>query len=427
MKQYSGWNWLLIDAANSFGKDKDLFEQRIEWAEMNLGHLENLIPHAETPALFHKAVLAIRKAQKGLPMGHMVAVDATASGVQLMSCLTGCEIGARSTGLVDPNKRADAYTDCTEYMNEELAKQGLAVNVLRKDAKTALMCSFYGSKAQPKQIFGEDTPELEAFYVAAPRVAPGAWELRQDLLDAWQPYVLEHGWKLPDGFDARVKVMKKIDGDDSRSRIEVDELDHATFTYEYYINEGSKRGVSLVANVTHSSDGFVVREMHRRCNYDTQVHGNACDVIYAELHDRQVKWADETIELEDDELAAYNKVCYYRDLYAKSKMATVVILPYLTAKTVKLLADEHLDKLYSIVQDMNHFGRSPLITVHDAFAAHPNRVDAVRFHYKEILADIADSNMLNHILSQLYGMPAAFQKLGNDLGDKIRASEYGLC
>lgn len=42
--------------------------------------------------------------------------------------------------------------------------------------------AFYGSKAKPKEIFGEDTPELNAFYQAAQQVAPGAWELLQDLL-----------------------------------------------------------------------------------------------------------------------------------------------------------------------------------------------------------------------------------------------------
>jgi len=81
------------------------------------------------------------------------------------------------------------------------------------------MKSFYGSKAVPKELFGEDTPELNAFYKAAHQVAPGAWELLQDLLASWQPYTLSHEWKLPDGFDAKVKVMAKRE-----ARIEVDEL-----------------------------------------------------------------------------------------------------------------------------------------------------------------------------------------------------------
>lgn len=80
MKKYSGWEYLLIDAANAYGKDKDLFEARIKWAEDNLADLENLYDTADSQPLFASAVLAIRKAQNGLPSGHLVGLDATCSG-----------------------------------------------------------------------------------------------------------------------------------------------------------------------------------------------------------------------------------------------------------------------------------------------------------------------------------------------------------
>ena len=216
MISYTGWNWLLIDLANSFGLDKKLFEERIQWAEENLHQLEALADQAETKPLYISAMLAIRKAQQGIPTGHMVAVDAVCSGVQLMSVLTGCVAGARATGLIDKGVRADAYTSLTEAMNVIL---GGGLTVSRKDAKAALMTSMYGSKKTPKEIFGKDTPELNAFYQAAQTIAPGAWELLQDLLNSWQPYALKHSWKMPDGFDAVVKVMVK-----KSIRIEVDEL-----------------------------------------------------------------------------------------------------------------------------------------------------------------------------------------------------------
>jgi hypothetical protein len=37
----------------------------------------------------------------------------------------------------------------------------------------------------------------------------------------------------------------------------------------------------------------------------------------------------------------------------------------------------------------------PLVTVHDEFKAHANNINQVRWHYKEILAEIADSNVLD--------------------------------
>lgn len=241
---YTGFEYLLIDAANSFGLDKLTFEERIGWGRTNLDQLESLTDKAESAYLFMKSVAAIRKAQQGIPTGHLVALDAVCSGMQIMSAITGCISGARATGLVDPNRRADAYTELTQSMQVIL---GSNIHVTRKDAKAALMTSCYGSKEQPKIIFGEDTQELAAFYQACMEMAPGAFELLQELLDTWQPYALAHAWKLPDGFDARVKVMKR-----EETRIEVDELDHASFTYEYYVNQGSKKGLSNVANVVHS-------------------------------------------------------------------------------------------------------------------------------------------------------------------------------
>jgi len=139
--------------------------------------------------------------------------------VQIMSALTGCHAGARATGLIDTGERPDAYTAVTDAMNRILLSQGLNVNVSRSDAKQAVMTSMYGSRAEPKRIFGEDTPELAAFYQALEEVAPGAWKLLQELLDSWQPYALEHRWVLPDGFVARVKVMQEIE-----KRLEIDEL-----------------------------------------------------------------------------------------------------------------------------------------------------------------------------------------------------------
>lgn len=349
LQLFTGWQYLLIDAANQFGWDKDLFEDRIKWAETNLNDLESLAHVAETKPLYLKAVMAIRKAQAGQPTGHLIGMDACCSGIQVMSALTGCIAGATATGLVDPNVRADAYTSVTKEMNVELGG-GLVVS--RSDAKDATMTTFYGSKAKPKEIFGEDTPELNAFYVAAQRVAPGAWELLQDLLAAWQPYALKHCWKLPDGFDAVVKVMGK-----KEARIEVDELNHATFTYEFYENEGSKTGISLPANVTHSVDAYVLRCVHRRCNYSFEVVVNVQGHIERELEARQAYSGEIISAMEGSKLA------YYIKQYNRSGMADIVILPYLNAN-VCMLSTKHLEALHTIIGSMLKHYPFEVVTIH---------------------------------------------------------------
>lgn len=416
MKTFTGWQYLLIDLANHYGHDKKLFEERIQWAESMIaqgpGYLEAKAPMAETKPLYLKAVMAIRKAQQGIPTGHLVGLDACCSGIQVMSALTGCVAGAESTGMVNPNARADAYSKATEVMGALL---GNTVNVSRAQAKDAIMTSFYGSKKVPKDLFGEDTPELSAFYQAAHTIAPGAWELLQDLLASWQPYALAHTWKLPDGFDARVKVMKK-----KTARIEVDELAHATFSYEFYENEGAKNGLSNVANLTHSVDGWILRSMHRRCNYDREIVERADHLIEGELVAR-------SMGMLQDLDCHHTKMAYYIAQYTRSTLADAVILPHLTEDTVQCLSSDHLMALTAIVQGMLKHPPFELVTVHDEFKAHANNMNQVRWMYREIMAEIAESDVLDDLLGQITGVPGTFQKMNFNLPELIRQSNYALC
>jgi len=50
----------------------------------------------------------------------------------------------------------------------------------------------------------------------------------------------------------------------------------------------------------------------------------------------------------------------------------------------------------------------------------------LRLHYREILAQLAESTVLDDILSQLYGTTGTFQKKSTNLGAKIRKSNYAL-
>jgi hypothetical protein len=409
MNTYTGWQYLLIDVANNFGLDKLTFEDRIKWATNELNNLEELTHDADSKPLYIKAVQAVRKAQAGLPSGHMVALDACCSGIQIMSAMTGCVVGATNTGLVNPDVRADAYSTLTEVMNDILDAE---ISVPRKHAKEALMTVMYGSKAKPKEIFGEDTPEISAFYQAAEKIAPGAYDLLQDLLGSWQPYALVHQWKLPDGFTARIKVMQK-----KEARIEVDELNHASFTYEFYENEGSKKGLSNVANVVHSVDAYVLRSMHRRCNYDIEIVEIAAAYISEVLGG----------SMEFGVNPSSDKLLYYIEQYKRSGMADIVILPYINSvEDAASLSNDHLKALSQIISTMLPHKPFPLVTIHDAFAAHPNNLNHVRQHYIDIFAEIAQSNILSDILSQIHGAKGSIKKLSTNLSDLIKGSNYAL-
>ena len=80
MKTFSGFEYVMIDICNQFGLDKIPFADRIAWVNEHMDELESLVDQAETQPLYMKAVLALRKAQKGIPSGHLVGLDACASG-----------------------------------------------------------------------------------------------------------------------------------------------------------------------------------------------------------------------------------------------------------------------------------------------------------------------------------------------------------
>lgn len=136
MKLFSGAEYLMIDAATHFGLDKKTFEERIEWTKANLLDLELMLPYAKEKPLYLKSVYAIRDTQASIPTGHLVEFDSCASGIQIMSAVMGCKIGAMNTGLVNPTKMPDAYSTLTDHMKQDL---GYVIDVSRDDAKQALM------------------------------------------------------------------------------------------------------------------------------------------------------------------------------------------------------------------------------------------------------------------------------------------------
>lgn len=243
-KEYTGIEYLAIDVANAKGLDKKEFETRIQWVKDNQHQLMDLVNQADEPILYTKAVNHFHKALKGLPTGHTVALDAVCSGLQLMSVMTGCKSGCEITGLIDPNKRVDAYTEVTKYMNELLGDE--AVEVDRKDAKASIMTSLYGSKAKPIEIFGEDTHQLEAFYQALEDKCEGAYTLLNELIDAWDRSKTFNHWVLPDGYNVYIPVMQSI-----TDRVKIEELDY-TMSVQTHVNKPLDYSVSLAANAVHS-------------------------------------------------------------------------------------------------------------------------------------------------------------------------------
>jgi len=250
MQQFTGTQYLKIDIANCFGLDKETWSDRLSWVAANEPNLELLAPDADAPILYRKAVRALRAVQRGEPTRHIMGLDATASGLQIMAAMSGCFNTAEAVNLLDTGVRKCFYRTVSDFMNTIPG-----IRVTRERVKKPVMTAFYGSTAQPKEIFGEG-PELVAFYKAMEEKATGPYHLMGLFQSHWRPDVEYHTWKLPDGHIAKVPVTQTIE-----KSLEIDELDHLRFTYRATLLCPKTQGRALAANIVHSVDGWVVRQM----------------------------------------------------------------------------------------------------------------------------------------------------------------------
>ena len=253
---FTGKEYLKIDVAGNFGLDKLTWDERIAWFDANEAQLSSLVPKAENPALFYAGIRAWEDAKAGHASGYPVSLDATCSGIQILAVLAGDRKAAEICNVVDTGKRADAYVEVYEEMVDRLGENA---KIDRKLTKQAIMTSFYGSTAVPRDVFGEGIL-LETFYATLQDMAPGAWQINEAMLAIWDPTAHSNDWILPDNFHVHIKVMDRV--------TETVHFLNQPFEVSYRINQPTEQGRSLGANMVHSIDGMIVREMQRRCNYD---------------------------------------------------------------------------------------------------------------------------------------------------------------
>lgn len=393
MKEFNPMQYLAIDIANQYGLEKENFETRIQWVKNNINCLEEYTDETEEPLLYYKAVKALRDAQAGKPIGHTVALDSASSGLSLMSAVMRCKSGASLTGLIDPDTRTDAYTLITEKLNAKLNSE---LVIPREDSKRALMTMLYGSRKVPEEVF--DT-NVGLFYETVEEECNGAYTLLQILLDSWDKKALHHSWYLPDGHYAHCPVMETI-----TKRINLSDWE---YTPVAIVKENTtlKFGLSNAANAVHSIDAYVLRTMVRRCNYKPKLIKQARQALI-------------------DSIDEYNPNNVLNKRYEYTKMADITHLDIIT-NTANELSQELKDKLIHIFDMVLSHEPFDVICIHDSWSTHPNHCNQLRFHYKEILAELSESTVIDDILSQLFGYRDTVDK-GDSIAEYIRNSNYGL-
>ncbi len=410
MQQFSGLQYLKMDIAASFGLVKNTWSERLAWFEENLpqhefatgDELVAFCKTAEEPAQALAGILAYRAVSFGQPTGYLCGLDATASGCQLLSLLAGCERSGAICNLVATGRREDAYTAVHARID---ALMGTSSQIDRKAVKQALMTSLYGSKAEPKKCFGEDTPELRAFYQAVEELLPGADQLNKDLISLWNPEALSHSWTLPDGFEVVVKVMETVEH-------QVEFLGK-TFTVCEKVNMPQPMGLSLSPNCIHSIDALIVREMNRRCNYSLEKIDRVMEILDRGNCGTSVS-RDKDIQL-----------LRLMELTDSTNFLSAAILEYIDYENRGHIDSNLHGRIIRLVNSMPEIS-FPVICIHDAFKYHPNYGNDVRMQYKQILSELAGSTILDYIGTELRGEPVKVTKLSSRMPELILESEYAL-
>ena len=198
---------------------------------------------------------------------------------------------------------------------------------LRKVIKEVTMTHFYNSEAWPRKLLSSE--ELKVFYEVITGLLPGAEAVMYSINQCWNNQADHHSWIMPDGHTAYVPVVEGISGTYMDSEL-------GEIPLKWYQKTNSQNYRSLCPNVIHSIDGYVAREMVRRCDFQ-----------------------------------------------------------------------------------LSH--------VHDCFVFNPNYLQKVSKTYREIMAELAKSDLFNSILRQLTGNSnLVVTKISNDLDIDILNSEYML-
>lgn len=416
MQTFTPAQWCLIDLANNYGLDAENYDVRLTFGYEILKYVREdaaeaiatVTAEAKTKPLFVKGLYALKDILAGKPTGHVIELDAVNSGPQILSVLLHCETGMRNTGIINTGSRPDGYATILSHMETEEPVERPAV-------KNATVPYAYGSDHKPLQVFGPDlAPEFEKAYA---KTFPMASWIRQVLINAWDSNALYHEFTLPDRFVAHLECRGSTT---TRSTIQ-------GYTYSYIqevnrplnpeFDQGTK---SLVANVTHAADAFLVREIRARCSYDREQLEDVLEALLEYKHNKAIP--SEICSKNTKELQLF-------DIQAKKdNFVSATALEYVLDVDLSTISAWYLDELIELVFRMQAHKSFELFTIHDAFKPSPVNVEPTRKAYNQIMAELYESPWLLNVVEELTGIRYEWDEpTSPEIKEAILDSEYAIC
>lgn len=165
----SGWFWLRVHGANTFGYDKDTYSGRVDWIEERRERIlrcadspldEDLWVEADKPWQFLAFCKEYSEAvHSGSPTKYRsalpVGLDGSCNGLQNFSAMLRDSVGGSAVNLIRGDLPADIYQTVADVVvrklhssDSEYAIQWLDFGVTRKCTKKPVMTLPYGSTKQ---------------------------------------------------------------------------------------------------------------------------------------------------------------------------------------------------------------------------------------------------------------------------------------
>lgn len=169
----------------------------------------------------------------------------------------------------------------------------------------------------------------------------------------------------------------------------------------------------------HSVDAYINRSMHRRCNYNQSMVTSVNNLLSNEAYTRSIYSINVGPAISPDIQQAIIR-------YYDTGIADLSCISSINVHTVATLPTDMILKLLETTNQMLEHKPFELVSIHDEYKAHPNNMNHVRQHYIDVLAELADSTVIEDILNQLTNSNGTYTKLSSGLSDYIKDSNYAL-
>lgn len=412
MQKFTNIEICKINMANCIGLGKKTFAERLSITAKQVADAIEQMTDIGERLMALQSVKAFRDCQKGY-FSVPIEMDSNSSMFIIDSCFMKDAESLEYVGV-----GCDAPQATYKKLEDAWRADCEAVKV-----QTDEVDDFKHNAAIPYGYCGESCVRAalgkkgyEVFQNTFKKALPKCAEFREACLDAWDGSTLHYDWELPDAYEVSVPVL----GDPKKHDIHIGDM---TIGYRLKQNEPRPKWIevkgrngfpeykrnndtrSLGANITHSYDAYVLREIVRRCGI---TYARALEIL---------KQCDESCHcIEEDALLERLERCTYETGIVSARWF------YLLENYPVKLPEGIRNALERIANTLSNKSFE-LIVIHDAFGCTANHVNALRKTANQVFADLYAGDVAKYFGKKL-GIKLSPNKFDKNVYQAILDSDY---